>query len=172
MPGWPRAKVWMCPPGWSFSIWHSAKYFKEKPKCGFLACGRQKNVYESDDLIWKKKKKKGHKSSLWSPIKDSVDQFLPKPLWEVFFLRYLCRWTQHGKGKGITGLMLELKVETVLRVFVPSDEQLKLFPVFIPWTCYSFYSGQTCTPVPKKKKIDNCLQRTSSLNCLTVNEKL
>lgn len=68
--------------------------------------------------------------------------------------------------------MLELKVETVLRVFVPSDEQLKLFPVFIPWTCYSFYSGQTCTPVPKKKKIDNCLQRTSSLNCLTVNEKL
>lgn len=135
MPGWPRAKVWMCPPGWSFSIWYSAKYFKEKPKCGFLACGRQKNVYVSDDLIWKKKKeKKRHKSSLWSPIKDSVDQFLPKPLWEVFFLRYFCRWTQHGKRKGITGLMLELKVETVLRVFVPSEEQLKLFPVFIPWT--------------------------------------
>lgn len=67
--------------------------------------------------------------------------------------------------------MLELKVETVLRVFVPSEEQLKLFPVFIPWTYYSFYSGQTHTPVPKKK-IDNCLQRTSSLNCLTVNKKL
>ena len=30
--------------------------------------------------------------------------------------------------------MLELKVEIVLRVFVPSEEQLKLFPLFIPWT--------------------------------------
>lgn len=67
--------------------------------------------------------------------------------------------------------MLELKVETVLRVFIPSEEQLKLFPMFIPWTYYSFYSGQTHL-YQKKKKLDNCLQRTSSLNCLTMNEKL
>lgn len=55
--------------------------------------------------------------------------------------------------------MLELKVETVLRVFIPSEEQLKLFPMFIPWTYYSFYSGQTHTPVPKKKKIRQLLTK-------------
>lgn len=54
--------------------------------------------------------------------------------------------------------MLELKVETVLRVFIPSEEQLKLFPMFIPWTYYSFYSGQTHL-YQKKKKIRQLLTK-------------
>ena len=50
--------------------------------------------------------------------------------------------------------MLELKVETVLRVFIPSEEQLKLFPLDI-----LFFLFRTNTPVPKKKKIRQLLTK-------------